>query len=438
MPSEVAKLVCEDDSTFKAVHVKRFTLKPNLFRKRIERTEGGPRSGDWVWVYASEPSGNTSASDSSAIDENETSKSQHRTGPKNQEPFACGLFNAESEIAVRCYRWFGKLPDRQFWLDQIERAVGLREDVLRLADHTDAYRLIHGESDGFPGLVVDRYGDVLSAEVFSFPMLRRCAELMPMIADRCRVPHWLAQPSPSFEEQEGYPGDPIDSGNLPPFVNVHEDGVRYQIRFEASHKTGFFCDQRDNRRRLRELSAGKTVLDLCCYTGGFSIAAAAGGATQVVGVDLDENPLELAKQNANLNQVRCKFSQSDAFAYMRDLQRNETQFDIVVLDPPKLIRSRAEFEEGRNKHFDLNRLAISLVKPGGLLLTCSCAGLLPELEFEKLVLQASRATGFDSSGVPLPPRKCQILWQPSAPADHPVSLHVPETSYLKTIWMRVW
>src|SRR5690606_29946886 len=150
----------------------------------------------------------------------------------------------------------------------------------------------------------------------------------------------------------------------------------------------------DNRRMLASLCRGKSVLDLCCYTGGFAVQAKKlGQAEEVIGVDLDEAPLRLARENAALNQVRVRFVQSDVFPFMRDMLRAGRQFDVVVLDPPKLIRSRAEIDEGTRKHFDLNRLAMQLVRPGGLLLSCTCAGLLPQDEFLKLIYSAARQAG---------------------------------------------
>ncbi len=158
----------------------------------------------------------------------------------------------------------------------------------------------------------------------------------------------------------------------------------------------------------------------------------------MTGVDLDEKPLAVAAKNANLNQVRVRFVQSDAFGFMRDMQRVGKQYDVVVLDPPKLIRNRAELEEGTHKHADLNRLAMQLVKPGGIMLTCSCAGLLPEETFVGMVRSAAKATGYDEAGRPNPPRMVQIFSRHGASADHPVVAHCPETEYLKSIWMRVY
>jgi len=186
------------------------------------------------------------------------------------------------------------------------------------------------------------------------------------------------------------------------------------------------------------------VLDLCCYTGGFAIQAKKlGGAKEVVGVDLDAEPLELAKENANLNQLRVKFTQADAFAYIRDMLSTGRKFDVVVLDPPKLIRSRAELEEGARKHFDLNRLAMRLVAPGGIMVTCTCSGLLSHDEFLRLIYASARQAGEEVSPATAErrarhaSRHVQILAKTGAASDHPVAANCPETEYLQAVFMRL-
>lgn len=389
-------------------------LHPYVYRKRIQRMEGNPRAGDWVAVY-------------------------HTEDQATPQLFAYGLYNDRSEIAIRLFSWWGAVPDDAYWTELLTRAVSLRRETLKLDASTDAYRVIHAEADGFPGLAIDRYGDVLSAEVFSEGMYQRAEQILEKLAPMCGTSSWLIQGSPMFLSQEGFDAPTVSSPNLPASMVVQEHGTKFRIHFGTGHKTGFFCDQRENRLKLAELAEGKSVLDLCCYTGGFSIQAAKlGKAAEVVGVDLDEEPLRLAKKNADMNHVRVKFAQADAFAYMRDLQRVGKLFDIVVLDPPKLIRTRNEIEEGTKKHFDLNRLAMQLVKPGGLLLTCSCAGLLSPDEFLNLIRSAAKATGFTPEGNPYPPRFAQVLSRHGAAADHPSVVHCPETEYLKSIWLRVW
>ncbi len=414
-PPLTAPLAPPPASSLAAVILAKPTNHPTVFRKRIGRIDGQPQTGDWVGVY------------------------HEATESGKPELFAYGLFNPKSEVAVRLIRWSSELPDEAFWDGLIDRAVSLRTHTLRLDQHATAYRIIHAEADGFPGLVIDRYADCLSAEIFSIAMAPRVEEILQRLAQRLGTTHWLIQPSPHLESQEGFSLRSRSSAELPKQVVISELGTQYRVHFGTGHKTGFFCDQRDNRRQLAEYCRDRTVLDVCCYTGGFAVMAAkSGGAREVTGVDLDEAPLKLAKQNAQLNSVRVKFTQADAFAYMRDMLRLGRQFEVVVLDPPKLIRNRAEVEEGTRKHFDLNRLAMQLVSPGGLMLTCSCAGLLPADEFMRLVRSASRTAFLPSELNPHPiPRQMQILARSGAAACHPVSGNCPETEYLKALWLRL-
>jgi 23S rRNA (cytosine1962-C5)-methyltransferase len=395
--------------------LQRKTTHPAVYRKRIVQLSGNPKVGDWVAV------------------------SHGDTESGKPELFAYGLYNPKSEVAIRLVHWSDNPPNDTSWDLLIERAVSLRRESLGLDAVSNCYRVIHAEADGFPGLAVDRFDHCLSAEIFSAAMSPRVEEILGRIAAKMGTEHWLISPSPHLLSQEGFELPSRSSPNLPEQVVVAENGTRYRVHFGSGHKTGFFCDQRENRYRLSQLCRDRTVLDLCCYTGGFSIMAAhRGQAKEVTGIDLDAAPLEIARQNAALNQVRVKFTQADAFAYMRDMLRSGRQFDIVVLDPPKLIRNRSEVEEGTRKHFDLNRLAMQLVAPGGLMLTCSCAGLLPETEFIRLVRAAARSASCPSEFNPNPtPRNMQILAKAGAAACHPVSANCPETEYFKSLWLRL-
>ncbi len=398
-----------------AITLNKATTHPSVYRKRIKHIEGSPQVGDWVRVLHTE------------------------TESGAAEQFAYGLYNPKSEVALRLVHWGTEPPTDSLWDAAAERAISLRSETLGLDEVTNCYRLVHAEADRMPGLVIDRYGDCLSAEVFSVAMAPRAEQLIQKLASRLGTKHWLIQPSPHLQSQEGYALTPRSSGELPNHIQVHEHGTKYRVHFGTGHKTGFFCDQRDNRLKLTEFTRGRSVLDVCCYTGGFSVMAATrGAASEVTGIDLDEEPLKTAKQNGALNNVRVKFTQADAFAYMRDMLRLGKQFDVVVLDPPKLIRNRAELEEGTHKHFDLNRLAMQLVKPGGIMLTCSCAGLLPEAEFTRLVRSAARSAFRPTDFNPNPtPRHMQILAKSGAAACHPVSANCPETEYLKAMWLRL-
>lgn len=350
-----------------------------------------------------------------------------------------GIYNPRAEIVVRILQLGDSPPDESFWQSRLAQAVRLRRELLKLDEVTNAYRVVHAEADGLPGLVVDKLGDVLSAELFSLGMFQRAEAILQQLAPMLGIKHTLIRPGPQVHGQEGFLADPIASPELPGRVTIEEYGTRFRVEFEGGHKTGFFCDQRENRAQLARFCAGRSVLDLCCYTGGFAVQAKRlGKAAEVTGVELDEHPLALARENANLNQVRVNFVQADVFAYMRDMIQNGRQYDVVILDPPKLIRSRREIEEGTRKHFDLNRLAMQLVRPGGLLLSCTCAGLLPETEFLRLLHSAAR------QAVPQSPeggprnyigRTLQILARSGAAADHPVASNCPETEYLKAVWM---
>jgi 23S rRNA (cytosine1962-C5)-methyltransferase len=391
-----------------SVYLAKPTSHPTVYRKRIQRVDGKPDVGHWVSLY------------------------HHDSEDGQPQLFAFGLYNPKSEIAVRIVRWSDQLPDETFFDQLIDRAIELRLNTLRLPDVTDCYRVIHAEADGFPGLVVDRYGDCLSAEVFSVAMGMRALPIIERIAAKLGTKHWLVQPSPAIQSQEGYSIGTQSSQELPPHVTVTEHGTKFKVHFGTGHKTGFFCDQREHRLQLAKFSPGRSILDVCCYTGGFAVQAARlGTASDVTGIDLDEEPLKTARGNAALNDVRIKFTQADAFSYMRDMLRQGKQYDIVVLDPPKLIRNRNEIEEGTKKHFDLNRLAMQIVRPGGLMLTCSCAGLLPSEEFSRLVRSAGRSA-FGASA-----RDMQFISHGGAAPCHPVSVNCPETDYLKAIWIRL-
>ena len=228
--------------------------------------------------------------------------------------------------------------------------------------------------------------------------------------------------------QEDFSGRPLASPQLPPRVTIQEHGIKYRIHFEEGHKTGFFCDQRDNRRELARYCEGRSVLDLCCYTGGFGLnALIRGQAREVTCVDLDEKAVALAKENGHANQVRLDAVHADAFGYMRQMGANGRTYGVIVLDPPKLIPDRDEIAPGKRKYFDLNVLAMKLVEPGGILVTCSCSGLLPPADFLGILRAAARMAG----------RPAQLLAFTGAAADHPVALDTPEGAYLKVAWLRV-
>jgi 23S rRNA (cytosine1962-C5)-methyltransferase len=347
-------------------------------------------------------------------------------------PLGFGLWNSRSELRLRLIAPSGKadapIPGVDWWGERLDRAVRLREGVLNLPEFTDAYRLVHAEGDGLSGFIVDRYESVLSAEIFSLGMYRRAAALLEGLAKRVGTEHWRVHVDDRMAEAEDFPGTPMTSPGCPEIVKIQEHGVRYRVKFLGGHKTGFFCDQRDNRKELSRYCRDRTVLDVCCYAGGFALnALIRGRAKEVTGVDLDEKAIAMARENANLNQVRPILVHSDAFGYLRQMGTNGREFGVVVLDPPKLIATPLDMEIGWKKYLDLNTLALSLVEPGGLLLTCSCSGLLPQEEFLKIIRSAARRAG----------RQARVLAVTGASPDHPVELEVPEGNYLKAVWLHV-
>src|SRR4051794_5825093 len=351
-----------------------------------------------------------------------------RVVDRDRRPVGFGLWNGRSQIALRLLEHGDQPPGPEFWEDRLDRAVALRREVLGLDEVASAYRVVHAEADGLSGLIVDRFDDVLSVEVFSLGMYQRIGPVLDLLAARLGTRHARVHVDERIALAEDFPGLPVASPQAPPRVTIQEHGVRYRVQFEGGHKTGFFCDQRDNRRELARFCAGRSVLDACCYTGGFGITALVrGGARDVTGVDLDEKAIALARENANLNQVRPTLVHADAFGYMRQMGQNGRSFGVVVLDPPKLIPSRLEIAPGKRKYFDLNVLAMRLVEPGGLLVTCSCSGLLSSEEFVYLLRAAARQAG----------RSAQLLALTGASPDHPVGLDALEGSYLKAAWLRM-
>ena len=353
-----------------------------------------------------------------------------------------GLYNPRSQIVVRMLAQPDVPIDEAFWRQRFEQAVALRAQ-LRLDEITDAYRLVHAEGDGLSGLIVERYADYLVFEVFSLGMFQRWPELADIVGNVLGAPTRLDRPDTAGQswrtvvradtriaQIEGFrvPEPTRFAGKPPARTTIREHGIRHWVNLETGHKTGFFCDQRDNRRRFANFCRDAHVLDLCCYTGAFSLCATLiGGAKAVTAVDLDENAIAVAKENANLNQTRIDFVYADAFTFLRQMIQNGRQFDAVVLDPPKLATYRGECEDALRKYNDFNALAMQVVRPGGVLLTCSCSGLISRPAFHDAVFRAATRVG----------RSVQVLDETGAAPDHPVMMNCPASAYLKTLWLRV-
>jgi 23S rRNA (cytosine1962-C5)-methyltransferase len=337
-----------------------------------------------------------------------------------------GFYNGHSRIALRILTAEpNESIDAAFFADRIGQAVSLRRDVLRLDDVTDAYRLVYSEADGLSGLVVDRFANTLVVEFFAAGMFKQRQVIFDTLLTHFPGANIYYFAEEHVGKQESFdcrpPAPPA------PFV-ITEHGLKFRVAPGSKHKTGFFADQRDNRKTLAGFCGGKRVLDLCCNSGGFAVyAKALGGAGEVIGVDLDEAVLELAKQNAKLNKADIRFVQADLFTWLRDVLPNGERFDTVILDPAKMTRDRDGVLGALKKYHDMNKLALMAVKPGGVFLTCSCTGLVGEPDFVEMLRRAAWQAQ----------RQVQIVNISGAAADHPFLAHVPEGRYLKAILARV-
>lgn len=342
-------------------------------------------------------------------------------------PFGWGLWNPKSRMPLRMVSHSeGEINEQEFFENAIRRAATLRREILKLDGETDSYRAIHGDADFMPGIVADKFADVLSVEITNLAAWQRLPDWLPLLHEAFGTKRVVVGVDQDLARVEGIPRTGgVESDNVRT-VKIVEHGIRYEVDFSQGHKTGFFCDQRDNRRLFGSLAAGKSVLDLCCYTGGFSISAALGGASEVTSVDLDERAVEMAKRNANLNSARIKFTHADAFTWIRTMIENGRKWDLVIADPPKFIHGR-EDEIGVAKYADLNKLALQLVAPEGLYVTCSCSGQLGAGEFERIVVAAAHRQD----------KRMQVFNRTGAGPDHPTLSNYPESRYLKVLWSRV-
>lgn len=335
-----------------------------------------------------------------------------------------GFYNGRSRIALRILETDPDVAVDEAWFRRrIGDAVRLRREVLRLDEVSDAWRAVHSEGDGLSGLVVDRYADLLVIEFFSAGMFRHREWIYAALEEHfpgCRI---HASADEHVQKQESFDF----SGSVPaePAV-ITEHGVKFRADPAGAHKTGFFADQRENREWLSRQCEGKRVLDLCCNTGGFGIYAAARGALDVTGVDIDEAVLDIARGNARLNDVRVRFVQADIFPWLRDVAARDA-WDVVVLDPAKMTRDRNQVIPALKKYLDMNKLALGAVKPGGLFATFSCTGLVSEEQFLDMLRRAAFYAG----------RTLQVLKVSGAGADHPFLASVPESRYLKAAFCRV-
>ncbi len=345
---------------------------------------------------------------------------------------ARGAFSPASQIRARVWTFDKEEAiDIDFFSRRIQQAQTWR-DWLAKRDGLDSYRLIAGESDGLPGVTIDRFGNFLVLQLLSAgaeyqrpAILSALQALYPAcsIYDRSDV---AVRKKEGMELTQG-----LVVGEMPPeLLAIEENGMKLYVDIQAGHKTGYYLDQRDSRLATRRYVADKRVLNCFSYTGGFAISALMGGCRQVVSVDTSQEALDVAKKNVELNQLdlsKAEFVRDDVFKLLRKYRDQGEKFDVIVMDPPKFVENKSQLQGACRGYKDINMLAIQLLNPGGVLMTFSCSGLMTTDLFQKIIADAAIDAG----------RDVQFIEQFRQAADHPVIAPYPEGLYLKGFACRV-
>jgi 23S rRNA (cytosine1962-C5)-methyltransferase len=339
---------------------------------------------------------------------------------------ARAAYSPASQIRARVWTFDPEeTVDAGFFRRRIGAALAQRAS-LGLPAVTDAFRLIHAESDQLPGLVVDRYGERLVLQSLTAGSEFWRETLADLLLEQTGASAIYERSDADVRELEGLPprNGPLRGSTSDAHITIHEYGLKFQVDIYSGHKTGFYLDQRANRKRIGELAAGREVLNCFCYTGGFSIHAARGGAKSIVSVDTSGEALALGQENAALNGIEAsgqEWLEADVFTALRKFRDQNRAWDLIILDPPKFAPTAAQAEKAARGYKDINRLAFKLLRPGGILATFSCSGGIDAALFQKIVASAALDAGVEA----------QIVETMTQGPDHPVSLHFPEGAYLK-------
>jgi 23S rRNA (cytosine1962-C5)-methyltransferase len=343
------------------------------------------------------------------------------------EFLAVAAYSPESQIVARVWDWHERVIDGAFFKERIARAIEQRRALM---GKTDAMRLVHGESDGLPGVVADRYGDTVVLQLSSAGADRWREAIADALLEASGAARIWERSDADVRQLEGLPvvTAALRGAREPTRITIDEEGIRFGIDLEQGHKTGFYLDQRDNRQQLRALASGRDVLDAFCYSGGFALNAVTGGARSVTAIDSSADAIELARGNADLNKLaQPEWIEGDLFQWLRRFRDQARSFDLVVLDPPKFAPTAAHAEKASRAYKDINLLAFKLLRPGGLLFTFSCSGGVSADLFQKIVAGAALDAGVDA----------QIVAHLGPASDHPVALSFPEGDYLKGLICRI-
>jgi 23S rRNA (cytosine1962-C5)-methyltransferase len=367
---------------------------PWVFSGSIATVDGAPAVGDTVLLHASDGT-----------------------------PLASAAWSPESKIRARVWSFDPhENIDADFFRARVGSAVRARDELLDSAHN--ACRLIHGESDAVPGFVADRYRDVVVVQIFAAGAERWRDALIDALADATGCAAIYERSNVDVRSLEG-----LAPRTVPPRVDIIEDGLSFIVDVAHGQKTGFYLDQRNNRKRVRALASGREVLNCFSYTGGFTITALAGGAKSVLSIDSSAEALALARENVAANAfdpARTEWRDADVFAELRKLRDAARAFDMIVLDPPKFAPTAQHAEKATRAYKDINLLALKLLRPGGLLATFSCSGGISADLFQKIV--AGAALDARANAV--------VVERFAASADHPVALNFPQGDYLKGLLVR--
>jgi 23S rRNA (cytosine1962-C5)-methyltransferase len=372
---------------------------PWVFSGAVGRVEGDPRTGDTVTVTA-----------------------------QDGAFLARAAFCAESQITARAWTFDpAQAVDQDFLRERLQAAIARRS---MLQPGSDALRLVHGESDGLPGLVADRYGDTVVVQILSAGAERWRPFWGPALAELTGARSVYERSDVEVRGLEGLPprAGPL-FGPAPENVRITEDGIAYEVDVAHGQKTGFYLDQRDNRTLAGTLAPGAEVLNCFCYTGGFGLSALRGGAKHVTSIDTSEEALEAARRNVALNgfdAARAEWLAADVFAHLRKLRDQGRKYGLIVLDPPKFAPTEKHVPNAARAYKDINLWALKLLAPGGHLLTFSCSGAVSADLFQKIVAGAAADSKVDA----------QVRRHLGPSLDHPASIHFPEGEYLKGLWLQ--
>ena len=391
----------------------------SIARVRLTAERAGPRYYGHLWVFdnnVAEVLGTPAAGD--LVD----------VYTHQKRFFGRGLFNPHSKIRIRLLTFQEEPIDEAFFAGRLRAAAGLRRTV---TPHANACRLVHGESDLLPGLVVDRFADVAVMQALGYGMDLRKELLGDLLVQEAGVKTVYLRNDAKSRTLEGLPlSKGFLRGEGPTTVQIHEGNAQFTVDFAEGQKTGWFCDQRENRLAAAAYAKGQRVLEAFCHTGAFGVQAALAGAQSVEGLDVSAAAVALAQAHAEQNRVAsiCTYRQADAFDELRVLERSQERYGLVILDPPAFARSKKAVPHALAGYKDVNLRGLRLLQPGGVLVSCSCSQPVSDDDFWMMLQSAARDAN----------RQIRLLEQRGQGPDHPVLAGMPETRYLKCFIVQVF